>query len=196
LGLFSLVACGGGDGLVPAGSDQSALSDETQDGWGDPGLSRKATEEALAGIPKNGKECRDLALVERLIKVNHLDVDGNEEPNIQETGAHANVVFYGANEVRTDATVVATVVGQTPAGHLYGNHNYLLLDGTMRSLRDDVALTPTNDPCVFDADIKMNFYDATGRYAGLSGGGVAHGQLNFCQQPGKVYIYGRLCKAQ
>jgi hypothetical protein len=197
LGLPLLVACGSeGDGSSGAASPGVATVGSDLSVAGEPGLTRDATTQALAGIPYGGTDCMDMALSETPIRVAHLDVNGNPE-SIQETGSQAKVVLYGATgqDRVTEAVVVATVVGQAPSGQLYGNHNALFLDGTLRSLRDLVSLSPTSDPCVFDADVKMNFYDGTTRFAGYSGAGTAKGQLNFCGAPGHIYIYGRLCKA-
>jgi hypothetical protein len=200
LGLPLIIACGGaGDGPsgAPETTGATAVASPLSSAPVEPALTREATEKALAGIAPNGTDCLDMALSEAPIRVAHLDVNGNEEPNIQETGSQAKVVFYGAtaDDRVTEATVVATVVGQTPTGGLYGNHNALFLDGTIRSLRDVVSLSPTSDPCVFDANVQMNFYDGSREYAGRSGAGVATGQLNFCGAPGHITIYGRLCKA-
>jgi hypothetical protein len=158
----------------------------------DVALTRDSATAALASVPESGPDCRMVAIVASPIAAAHL-----EDPKIQQTAGKAQLVSYGSDgsERVLDGTGMATVVGKQPTGELLGNHHILFAEGSLRTQNDVIALTPTDDKCVFDAKVKMIFHDGSGEFAGLSGTGNAEAKLNFCGGVGRAVIYGRLCKA-
>lgn len=158
----------------------------------DPALTRAKAAAALTGIAGNGNDCRDLALAGDPVAVTHLDT-----PNLQQTVAHVEFTLFGSGRARDasyDGTVLATIVGKDPSGALLGNHHIVAREGTIRTQRDLITLTPTNDKCTFNVTAKIFFKDGTGAFAGYSGSGVAEAKLDMCGGPGHAVVYGRLCK--
>lgn len=158
----------------------------------DPALTRAKAAAALSGITSTGSDCRDLALAGDPVAVTHLDT-----PNLEQTVAHVQFTLFGsgrASEASYDGTVLATIVGKDPSGALRGNHHIVAREGTIRTQRDIITLTPTKDKCTFNAKAKIFFKDGTGAFAGYSGTGIAEAVLDMCGGPGHAVVYGRLCK--
>jgi hypothetical protein len=170
--------------LIAAGSVASANSPK------DTALTRAKTSAALAGIAATGKDCRDLALVGDPQEVKHLD-----NPSLQQTLAHVQFTLFAASADKSyDGTVLATIVGKDPNGDLRGNHHIVAREGTIRTERDVISITPTADKCIVNAKAKIFYKDGTGAFEGYSGTGVAEATLNFCGGAGHAVVYGRLCK--
>lgn len=156
----------------------------------DPALTHEKVSAALSGVPQNGADCRDFGVLATPIAAPHL-----EDAKIRQTVGRATLVSWGAAGERTyDGVGLATVVGKQPTGELLGNHHLLFAQGGIRSQNDVIALTPTNDKCIFNAKVKMIYHDGTGEFAGYSGAGSADATLNFCGGVGRAAIYGRICK--
>lgn len=179
-------------GLVSALAACSPVQADSQSPSKDPALSRAKAGAALAGIASTGKECRDLALSGDPVAITHI---GNAD--LQQTVAHAQLTLFGKTaqgDRSFDGTVLATIVGKDPSGDLRGNHHIVTREGTLRTERDVISLTPTKDKCIVNAKAKVYYKDGTGEFAGYSGSGTAEGTLNFCGAPGHAVVYGRLCK--
>ena len=174
-------------GLLPAiAACSTAAATPTK---ADPALSHAKATAALAGIKDTGKDCQDLALVGDPVAVSHID-----NPSLQQTLAHVQfTLFAGATDHSYDGTVLATIVGKEPSGELRGNHHIVSREGTIRTERDLISLTPTKDKCIVNAKAKIFYKDGTGAFEGYSGAGVAEATLNFCGGAGHAVVYGRLC---
>ncbi len=180
-------------GLLPALAACTAASATPSKSAPDPALTRAKATAALTGITAGGKSCRDLALVGDPVAVSHL---GN--PDLQQTLGHVQFTLFGAapdGDRTFDGTVLATIVGKEPSGDLRGNHHIVAREGTIRTERDIISLTPTADKCIVNAKAKIFYKDGTGEFTGYSGTGVAEATLNFCGAAGHAVVYGRLCKA-
>lgn len=175
--------------LVPAAL--AACSSASASPSKDAALTRAKATTALAGIKATGKDCRDLALAGDPIAVAHID-----NPNLQQTLAHVQFTLFAPSVDQSyDGSVLATIVGKEPSGELRGNHHIAAKEGTIRTERDVISLTPTSDKCVVTAKAKIFYKDGTGAFEGYSGTGVAEATLNFCGGAGHAVVYGRLCKA-
>ncbi len=178
-------------GLVPAIAACTAAQ-ATPSKAGDPALTRAKATAALGKITATGSDCRYLALSGDPIAVTHLS-----NPDLQQTVARVELSLFGdkTTERTYDATVLATIVGKDPSGDLRGNHHIVAREGTLRTERDVISLTPTKDKCILNAKAKIFYKDGTGEFAGFSGTGVAEATLNFCGGAGHAVVYGLLCKA-
>jgi hypothetical protein len=180
-------------GLLPAITACTVASATPSKTSGDPVLTRAKATAALVGTAATGKDCRDLALVGDPIGVAHIS-----NPDLQQTLARVQLTLFGqapSVEQSYDGIVLATIVGKDPTGELRGNHHIVTHDGTLRTERDVIAITPTKDKCIVNAKAKIFYKDGTGVFAGYSGTGLAEATLNFCGAPGHAVVYGRLCKA-
>jgi hypothetical protein len=180
-------------GLLPAFAACTVASASSPKSSSDPAVTRAKATAALTGITANGKDCRDLALAGDPVAVVHI---GN--PDLQQTVAHVQFTLFGSAQDADksfDGTVLATIVGKDPSGDLRGNHHIVAHEGTLRTERDVISLTPTKDKCIVNAKAKIFYKDGTGAFAGYSGTGLAEATLNFCGGAGHAVVYGRLCKA-
>lgn len=152
-------------------------------------LSADRAAEALRSLPERGRGCELVAIVANPVLAPH-----HHDPNLQQTvGAARFAQFSGRGTQLDDGVALATITGKTSTGLTLANHHFVTPRGVLRTLNDEVALTPTADPCKFDATVKVNFVDGTRAYEGLSGTGVARASLDFCGAPGRAVVYGRLC---
>jgi hypothetical protein len=152
-------------------------------------LSRAKARAALADVEAKGSDCYDLALVGDPIPVTHL-----QDAKLQQTIAGVQIAWYGSSTKKLAGTVLATIVDKDANGALRGNHHIVTHDGTLRTERDVITLTPTDDKCIFNAKATIFYKDGTGVFAGYSGTGSAEATLDFCGGPGHAVVYGRLCK--
>jgi hypothetical protein len=152
-------------------------------------LTRAKARAALADVEAKGTDCHDLALVGDPIPVTHLQDD-----KLQQTVASVQIAWFGTATKKLDGTVLATIVDKDANGALRGNHHIVTHDGTLRTERDVINLTPTDDKCIFNAKATIYYKDGTGVFAGYSGTGNAEATLDFCGGPGHAVVYGRLCK--
>ncbi len=90
-------------------------------------------------------------------------------------------------------SILATITALSEFGEATVNHHFALSRGTIRTLDDDIALTPTADPCVFDLDGVLNVVDGTESFAGVTGSGVAQGISNVCTGRGQIAWQAELC---
>jgi hypothetical protein len=153
---------------------------------------REVTAERVAGLPAAGMNCQEMGIQNAPIAAAHLD-----DPMRQQTAGGSALEAYlpDGSSRPSFGTALATIVGQQPSGELLGNHHFLYGDGNLRTQNDVISITPTDDKCIVDAKVKLFFVDGTGKFAGLSGEGVAEGRLDFCGGIGRVNIYARLCQA-
>lgn len=152
-------------------------------------LTRAKARTALAGVETKGDDCHDLALVGDPIAVSHIQDD-----KLQQTLASVQISWYGTSTKKLDGTVLATIVDKDASGALRGNHHIVTREGTLRTERDVITLTPTEDKCIFNAKATIYYKDGTGVFAGFAGNGVAEATLDMCGGPGHAVVYGRLCK--
>ena len=178
-------------GLVPMIAACSTADADSMKASTDPALSRAKTTAALSGIATTGNDCHDLALSGDPVAVQHIG-----KADLQQTVARVELEWFGSTDKALDGTVLATIVGKDPTGDLRGNHHIVTREGTLRTERDVIALTPTKDKCIVNAKAKIFYKDGTGVFAGYSGSGSAEATLDFCGNPGHAVVYGRLCKAK
>ncbi|MCH9687367.1 MAG: hypothetical protein K0V04_38390 [Deltaproteobacteria bacterium] len=90
-------------------------------------------------------------------------------------------------------SILATITALNELGEASVNHHFALSRGTIRTQDDDIALTPTADPCVFDLDGVLNVVDGTESFAGVTGTGVAQGTSDVCTGRGQIAWQAELC---
>lgn len=145
---------------------------------------------ALAEPLRASPGCEAFEALSRPAAVVHF-----QDPNLKQTvGRFALRTEHDGWPSARGGIALATIVGSEPNGSLLGNHHFVLGDGAIRTHNDTIDMTPTGDPCVFDVTSNLFIADGSGRYAGVTGTARAKGQVNFCGPPGRVYIWGELCR--
>lgn len=151
---------------------------------------KEASTEVQSGLEQQADKdgCRSVEGKVRPIVAAHL-----QDPSLVQTAGKLTLRVGGSGELA--GTALATIVGQDPDGTKRGNHHLLFKEGILRTQNDRVGLTPTSDPCVFDASTELYVVDGTKAFQGLTGTLKGAGKVNFCGDPGSIDLQGKLCRA-